>query len=151
MFRLFPWAAAYLALVACKRAPPLYCSQDLSGLWLNSSDRHFAYALRDDGGVVTGDFHERADDGGLSKPAEPITFELKRTTSAMAGVMRSKGTTAGGKTCPVEFQTRVTDCKPEAIQVVVEVSEQVGEDCKRLSPPDGGSDLSEFRLERAER
>jgi hypothetical protein len=156
MSRLFLGAAiACLTLPACKRAaPPLYCSQDLSGVWLNSSDKHFAYQLHDDGGVVRGDFKERADDGGLAKPAEPISVELKRTGSAMAGVMRSKGTTAGGNLCPIEFETRVTDCKPEAIQVVVELSAQVGEDCKRVSPPDGGeipSALREFRLERAPR
>ena len=147
-------AVACLTFAACKRDPPRFCDQDLSGLWLNSSDRHFAYDFRDDGGVVAGDFRQRADDGGLGKPPEPITFELKRAGSAVDGVMRSTGTTAGGKTCPVEFQTRITDCKPDAIQVVVEISAPVGEDCKRLTAPDGGAlppAWREFVLERAQR
>ena len=64
------------------------------------------------------------------------------------------GTTAGGKTCPVEFSTRISDCKPDALQVVVEMSAPVGEDCKRISVPDAGAyppDLREFRFERERR
>jgi hypothetical protein len=148
------FVVACLAASACKRtqpAQPRFCDQDLSGVWLNSTDKHFAYTFRDDGGVIRGDFMERAEDAGLSQPAEPITFELKRTGTAIAGVMRSTGTTPRGKSCPVEFETRISDCKPEALQVVVEVSAQVGEDCKRLSAEDGGAippDLREFRFER---
>ena len=148
---------ACLAVAACKRAPPAqprFCDQDLSGVWLNSSDRSLAYTFHDDGGVVQGEFMQRAEDGGLTRPAEPITFELKRTDTAVAGVMRSTGTTAGGRNCPVEFETRISDCKPDALQAVVEVSAPVGEDCKRFSPEDGGaapSDLREFRFERERR
>jgi len=136
MTRLF-LAVACLTFASCKREPP-YCDQDLSGRWLNASDQHFAYEFRDDGGVVTGDFRQRADDGGLSKPSDPVAFDLKRTGSALEGVMRATGKTNGGRTCPIEFETRVTDCKPTAIQVNVEMSAQVGEDCKRFKLPDGG-------------
>jgi len=136
MTRLF-LSLACLTFASCKR--PQYCDQDLSGRWLNASNEHFAYEFRDDGGVVAGDFRQRADDGGLSNPPEPVTFELKRTATALEGVMRSTGKTEGGKTCPVEFETRVTDCKPAAIQVNVQMSAQVDEDCKRFKFPDGGS------------
>jgi hypothetical protein len=151
------FTVACLAVAACKRPPPAqprFCDQDLSGSWLNSTDKHFAYSLRDQGGVIRGEFMERAEDGGLTKPSEPITFELKRTETGIAGVMRSMGTTPGGKTCPVEFDTRITDCKPDAIQVAVEVSAQIGEDCNRMLAEDGGvspPDLREFRFERAAR
>ncbi len=143
-----------LSLGACRRAPtaqPRFCDQDLSGLWLNSSDKSFAYTFRDDGGLIRGEFAVRAEDGGLTKPPEPITLELKRTDAAIAGVMRSKDKTAGGKSCPVEYEIKVSDCKPDVLQVVAEVSAPVGDDCKRLSAPDGGAippDLREFRLER---
>jgi hypothetical protein len=152
MSRLF-LAVACLTLAACKREPR-YCDQDLSGSWLNASDQHFAYEFHDDGGVVTGDFKQRADDGGLSVPPEPITFDLKRTSSALEGVMRSTGKTAGGKICPAEFDTRITDCKPQAIQIAVEMAAQVGEDCKRITMPDGGPlppVWHEYVLERAAR
>ena len=154
MSRLSPLFACIWLVAACKRSPPdppRFCDQDLSGVWLNSSDKHFSYALHDDGGVIHGEFMQRADDGGVARPAEPITFDLKRSGNGIAGVMRSTGTTPGGKACPVEFATRVTDCKPDAVQVVVEVSAPVGEDCKRLTAEDGGGyapDLREFRFER---
>jgi len=67
-------AAACLTFAGCKRTPS-YCNQDLSGQWLNSSNDHFAYQFRDDGGVVTGDFRPRDEDGGLGKAEEPITFD----------------------------------------------------------------------------
>ena len=143
-----------LSLVACRKAPtaqPRFCDQDLSGLWVNSSDKSFAYTFRDDGGLIRGEFAVRAEDGGLTKPSQPITLELKRTGAAIAGVMRSKDTTAGGKRCPVEYEIKVSDCKPDMLQVVAEVSAPVSDDCKRLSAPDGGAfppDLREFRLER---
>jgi hypothetical protein len=149
--------AACLALAACKgsaRDRPRFCDQDLSGVWLNSSDRRFAYSFRDDGGVVEGEFMERTGDGGLTKPAERTAFDLKRTGDSVAGVMKSTGPTPGGKICPVEFTTRISDCKPDALQVVVEVSAPVGEDCKRLTAGDGGGyppDLREFRFERERR
>ena len=145
-----------LSFGACRKAPtaqPRFCGQDLSGLWMNSSDKSFAYTFRDDGGLIRGEF-VRAEDGGLTKPSEPITLELKRTDAAIAGVMRSRDTTAGGKSCPVEYEIKVSDCKPDVLQVVAEVSAPVGDDCKRLSAPDGGAflpDLREFRLERLRR
>jgi len=143
-----------LSLGACRKAPTAqarFCDQDLSGLWVNSSDKSFAYTFRDDGGLIRGEFVVRAEDGGLTKPSEPITFELKRTDAAIAGVVRTKDATAGGKSCLVEYEIKVSDCKPDVIQVVAEVSAPVGDDCKRLSAPDGGAippDLREFRLER---
>ena len=106
---------------------------------------------RDDGRVIRGEFVVRAEDGGVTKPSEPIILEMKRSDTAIAGVMRSKDTTAGGKSCPVEYEVKVSDCKPDVLQVVAEVSAPVGDDCKRLSAPDGGAvppDLREFRLER---
>jgi hypothetical protein len=154
MPRLIPFLAC-LAAAACRRAPPpqsRFCDEDLSGLWLNSSDRHFAYRFREDAGVIQGDYLRREDDGGLAIPAEPITFELRRTAEAVSGVMRTKGESPGGRACPVEFETRVSDCKPDSLQVVVEVSTAVGEDCKRAPAEDGGiapRDLREFRFERA--
>ena len=152
MPRLF-LAAACLTFAGCKRTP-FYCNQDLSGLWLNSSNDHFAYQFRDDGGVVTGDFRPRDEDGGLGKAEEPMTFDLKRSATALEGVMRSTGKTAGGKTCPVEFETRVTDCKAKSIQVAVEISATVGEDCKRFQLHDGGTPppiWREYVFERAAR
>ena len=137
MSRLF-LAVACLTFAGCKRTPA-YCDQDLSGIWINSSDTHFAYQFRDDGGVVTGEFRPRAEDGGLGKAEEPITFDLKRSETALEGVMRSTGKTAGGKTCPVEFETRVSDCMAKSMQVTVEISTTVGEDCKRFHFPDGGT------------
>jgi len=148
---------ACLAAAACRKASqphPRFCDQDLSGLWLNSSDRHFAYHFREDGGVIRGDYLQREDDGGLSNPAEPITFELHRTNEAVSGVMRTTGESPSGRACPVEFETRISDCKPDALQVVVEVSAALGEDCKRTPAEDGGivpRDLREFRFERAGR
>jgi hypothetical protein len=88
----------------------------------------------------------------MTAPSPPITFELRRTPGAIAGVMRGSDTTQGGHTCLTEFETRVTDCKPDALQVVSETSAPIGEDCKRLTAEDGGAlprDLTEFRFERA--
>jgi hypothetical protein len=147
--------AACLAAAGCKKAPPpqpRFCDQDLSGVWLNSSDRHFAYRFRDHGGVVSGEFLQRADDGGMTAPSPPITFEMRRSPDAIAGVMRGSDTTQGGHACATEFETRVTDCKPDALQVVSETTAPIGEDCKRLTAADGGAlplDLTEFRFERA--
>jgi len=148
---------AWLGAAACRKASqaqPRYCDQDLSGLWLNSSDRHFAYRFREDAGVIQGDYLQREDDGGLSNPAEPITFELHRTNEAVSGVMRTTGESPSGRACPVEFETRISDCKADALQVVVEVSAALGEDCKRTPAEDGGiapRDLREFRFERTGR
>ena len=143
--------AACLLSAGCKKTAS-FCDQDLSGLWLNSSDRHFAYRFRDDGGTVSGEFLERADDGGVTAPTPPITLDLRRTKDALAGVMRGSDTTQGGHTCTTEFETRITDCRPGALQVVSETSAPIGEDCKRLTLEDGGvvpRDLTEFHFERA--
>jgi hypothetical protein len=137
---------------SCKKpAPAATCDQDLSGLWLNSSDHHFAYRLRDHGGLVRGEFLERDDDGGLHPPDDPILFELHRSSDAVAGVMRATGQTPGGRTCPVEYGIRLSSCQAEAMQAVVETSVQVDENCKRLAAEDGGEtqpQLAEFRFER---
>lgn len=104
--------------------------------------------------MIRGDYLQREDDGGLSDPAEPITFVLRRTSEAVSGVMRTTGESPSGRACPVDFETRINDCKPDALQVVVEVSAAVGEDCKRTPAKDGGiapRDLREFRFERAGR
>jgi hypothetical protein len=144
---------ALLLVAACKKpAPARFCDQDLSGVWLNASDRHFAYRFRDDGAVLQGEFLERSDDGGLENPGEPVTFDLHRTETGVSGVMRSTGPAEGGRPCPVEFKVQLTACQPGAIQAVVETSVPVGEDCKRKAAEDGGelpAALSEFRFERA--
>jgi hypothetical protein len=147
------YALALLLVAACKKPPPArFCEQDLSGVWLNASDRHFAYRFRDDGGTLEGEFLERSDDGGLKNPEEPVTFDLHRTGAALSGVMRATGPTEGGRTCPVEFKVQVTACQPGALQTVVETSVPIGEDCKRKAAEDGGelpAALTEFRFERA--
>lgn len=145
---------ACLAAASCKKpqqAPSRFCDQDLSGLWVNASDRHFAYRFREDAGVIAGEYLERADDGGLTVPADAVTFDLHRTPEAITGVMRGSGNLSGEKPCPLEFETRVSDCKPEALQVVVEMSVNLDAQCRRLPAEDGGvaaRDLREFRLER---
>src|SRR5438093_10758903 len=96
--------ALLLLLLGCRKP---YCDQDLSGVWLNASDRHFAYRFRDHGGVLRGEYLDRQEDGGLAKPAEPISFELHRTPDAIAGVMRSSGPSPSGRICPLEFGIKV--------------------------------------------
>ena len=116
---------AVLCLSACKKSR--FCDQDLSGVWLNASDKHFAYRFRDHGDTVRGEFLERADDGTLKKPDEPILFELHRTDKALAGVMRS--TQAN---CAVEYGVDVSSCASQNLQATVEVDVPVGADCKRM-------------------
>ncbi len=123
---------------ACKKTPPpkpaapaRFCDQDLSGLWVNASDRHFAYRFRDHGEVVRGEFVQAEEDGGLVSPPDPILFELHRTRDALAGVMRASEETASGKTCPVEFGVDVTSCAEGRFQAQVETEVSVGEDCRR--------------------
>ena len=141
--------------VACKKSSPAaarFCDQDLTGIWFNSSDTSFAYRFRDHGEVIRGEFLERQADGGLQAPDDPILFELHRTDGGLGGVMRSQGASASGRICPVEYGTSISDCKPDALQVVVETSVQVDDECKRKRLPDGGEmqpNLSEFRFERA--
>ena len=144
-------------LFACKKAPgsappARFCDQDLSGLWLNSSDKHFAYRLSDREGKISGEFVERHDDGGMEAPSEPIRFELARTADSVAGVMRTTGAAPSGRVCPVEYGFRLTDCKAASVQAVVETSAVIDDDCKRKLAEDGGqipADLTEFRFERA--
>jgi hypothetical protein len=138
------WAALVLAAAACKKAPPpppapaRFCDQDLSGVWLNASDKHFAYRFRDRDGVVRGEFLVRSDDGVLANPAEQMTFELHRTKAALAGVMRTTQQTEGGRSCPVEFALEVTGCGESRLQAVVETDAPVNEECKRPTAEDGG-------------
>ena len=155
-FALAGFALAVFGL-ACKTKsaptqPARFCDQNLSGVWLNSSDKRFAYRFKDQNGAVTGEFLQRAGDGGLTKPDEPITFELRRSDTAISGVMKTTGEAPSGKTCPVEYEIRFSDCKPDSMQAVVETSAVIGEDCKRKMLEDGGQiphDLMEFRFERA--
>src|SRR5450432_1960320 len=99
---LYRVLAAGMLLCACKRpAPPTppvasFCDRDLSGVWVNSSDKHFAYRLRDHGGLVRGEFLERDDDGGLRKPDDPMLFELHRKGGGVSGVMRTHGPSPSG-------------------------------------------------------
>src|SRR3954468_10100221 len=157
--RIFmPCIPALFGGIGCKKtpapapSPARFCDQDLSGLWVNSSDAHLAYRLRDHGDVVRGEFLERQGEGGVRRGGEPILFELHRADASVAGVMRTQGASPGGRICPVEYGTQVTDCKPDALQVTVEMSADIGEDCKRMRLPDGGEpqpNLAEFRFERA--
>jgi hypothetical protein len=153
LYRVF---AFLILLSACKRPPapppPDYCAQDLSGVWVNSSDKHFAYRLRDHGGFVRGEFMERADDGGLTKPDDPMLIELHRADGGISGVMKTHGPSLTGRDCPVEYGFDVTVCQQSAMQAQVEVTANINDDCKRASLPDGGEippELREFRLERA--
>lgn len=137
-------------VLACKKpAPPppaRFCDVDLTGLWVNASDNHFAYRFRDHGDVIRGEFLERADDGGVTAPSDPITFELHRTDKALAGVMRSTTATGAGRTCPVEFGVDVTTCSEKSMQAQVETEVPVGDDCRRRTAEDGG-DLPPHRTE----
>ena len=154
------FAVAVFALAACKtksapaQPPPAarFCDQNLSGVWLNSSDKRFAYRFTDQNGIVTGEYLQRVEDGGLTRPADAVTFELRRSATALAGVMKMSGETSSGKICPVEYEFRFSDCKPDSLQAVVETTAVIGEDCKRKTLEDGGQippDLTEFRFERS--
>jgi hypothetical protein len=139
--------AAIVLLASCKKTPPArFCDQDLSGVWLNASDKSFAYRFRDQGDVVRGEFLQKLPDGGLVKPDEPVTFELHRSETALAGVMRSTEATVSGRACPVEFGVDVISCRPESLQAQVEMEVPVTEDCKRKTAEDGG-DLPAHRTE----
>ena len=115
-------------------------------MWLNSSDRHFAYRFRDHGALLRGEFLQRADDGALRDPDDPITFELHRTAAALAGVMRSTQRTRGGRDCPVEFGIDVTTCRAGSLQATVELEAPITDECKRKTAEDGG-DLPTGRTE----
>ena len=156
MRRASSCAAIILCLAACKKpgteaAPPppaaaKFCDQDLSGLWLNASDPHFAYRFRDHGDLVRGEFQQRSDDGALQNPDAPITFELHRTATALAGVMRSTQRTKGGRDCAVEFGIDITTCRAGSLQATVEMEVHLTEECKRRTAEDGG-DLPTDRTE----
>src|ERR1041384_5995485 len=145
-----------LCAAACKKAPPpppaAFCEQDLSGVWLNSSDKHFAYRFRDHRDVIRGEFLEAEDDGGMHPPNDPILFELHRSRDNVAGVMKATGQTPSGRTCPVDYGIKLTSCQAEALQAQVETSASITEDCKRLVFEDGGeppATIVEFRFERS--
>jgi hypothetical protein len=151
---LVGFAASVLA--GCKRNQPQarYCNEDLSGIWVNSTDEAFAYRLNDHGDVVRGKFFRRGPDGGDAAPEageDPMLIELHRTATALAGTMRTKGEAPGGKRCDLEFGIRVSSCQRDALQVVAETSYDVREDCSRQRSEDGGDlppVLTEYRWER---
>jgi hypothetical protein len=141
----------------CKRTAqpePRYCNQDVSGVWVNSSDTAYAYRLNDHGDVVRGKFFRREADGGEAptEPGdEPMLIELHRTANALAGTMRTKGEAPGGRRCDLGFGIRVSSCQPDALQVVAETSYPVRDDCTRQKAEDGGDlppDLTEYRWDR---
>ncbi len=147
MHRLAPLAVC-LMLAACKKtpaAPQRYCPQDLSGVWLNSSDKHFAYRFRDHGDVLRGEYLERSDDGTLKNPPDPVLFELHRTPTALAGVMKLEEALESGRKCAVEFGIRVSACGPDSLQAVVEMSAEFNDDCSRKP---GEPQLVEYHFER---
>ncbi len=141
-------AAAQPAPPAAASSPAAarFCEQDLSGVWINASDPHFAYRFRDHGDLIRGEFQERADDGTLKNPDEAVTLELHRTATALAGVMRSRQQTRGGRDCPVEFGIDVTTCGAARLQATVEPEASITEECKRKTAEDGG-DLPTSRTE----
>jgi len=145
-------AVLAIALCAACKKPERFCDRDLSGLWLNSSDKHFAYRFREQDGAVRGEYLERGDDGGLKNPDDPVVFDLRRASDSVTGVMRGTGLTPGGRKCPVEYAIRLTSCQPDALQAQVETAVDVREDCRRAALEDGGlapAQLAEFRFERA--
>jgi hypothetical protein len=153
-------AALLFAAAACKREPPKpaqpprSCDQNLTGVWVNSTDPSFAYRLEDHGSDVRGKFFRRESDGGEAKMApgeEPMTIELHRTADALSGVMKTTGESPSGRKCPVEFGLRVSSCQPQALQVVAEMQLGLRDDCTRAKEADGGEpapELVEFRWDR---
>jgi hypothetical protein len=148
---------ALVAAGACKRQPPVarFCNQDLSGVWINASDPHFAYRLEDKGETVKGKFFARELDGGesTSQPGEAILIELKRGAETLEGVMKSSGQSPTGRACPIDFKLQVASCESANIQVVAETKVSVRDDCSRAREEDGGlarTTLVEYRWERPE-
>ena len=147
--------AALVALAACKKTPPpvRFCSQDISGVWVNASDPTFAYRLEDKGDTVNGKFFVRELDGGeaTSQPADTITMELKRGAEALDGVMKANGQSPSGRTCPIDFKLQIASCEAGSLQVVAETKVSVRDDCTRAREEDGGpaeTRLVEYRWER---
>ena len=145
---------AAVALGGCKRSAPRFCDQDLSGVWVNASDPAFAYRLEDRGDSVRGKFFHREADGGEAAPEagdDPMLIELRRTSTALSGSMKTKEAAPGGRRCDIDFALRVSSCQPDALQVVAETSYQVREDCSHQKGEDGDdvpAQLVEFRWER---
>jgi len=147
--------AVVLAAAACKKPVPAvrYCDQDLSGVWVNASDPHFAYRLEDKGETVSGKFFSRESDGGesSSQPGEAILIELRRGAETLDGVMKGSGQSRSGRTCPIDFKLQVTSCEAATLQAVAETRVSVGDDCSRARDEDGGlapTTLVEYRWER---
>lgn len=139
----------------------LACPQDLGGVWVNASDRSFAYAVQDEGELLRGNFFHRAADGGalpLPEGEEPMALELHRTRTFLAGVLRTVTLTPKGRRCPAEFGLEVSSCTAGAdggpvssLQVQTELSMELDDDCHRRRDPDGGlptPDLAEYVLVR---
>src|SRR2546423_3173810 len=150
------FCAAVALSAGCKRAQARYCDQDLSGVWVNSSEPAYAYRLEDHGDSVRGKFFRREADGGeaASEPGDdPMLIDLRRTDKALAGTMSTKGGAPGSRRrCDLEFAVRLSSCQPDALQVVAETSYEVREDCTRRKEEDGGEmppRLTEYRWERA--
>lgn len=150
-----PIAFALLVAVAACKSPapaPKFCDQDLSGVWVNASDTHFAYRLSDKGDTVNGQFFARETDGGEApSEGEPIRIELRRAEGALAGVMKGSGQSPSGRVCPVDFKLNVTSCEAAALQVVAETRVNVNDDCTRSRSEDGGiakATLVEYRWQR---
>lgn len=156
---------ALLLLAACKKPAPAtpapatpaapaarFCDQDLSGIWTNASDRHFAYRFRDHGDVLRGEYLIAQDDGGLSTPPEPLLFELHRTPAALTGVMKATGPSPSGRTCPVEFGITVSSCEPGTMVAVVETEAALTDACTRKQREEDGGEIApalvEYRFER---
>ena len=153
---------ALLVIAGCRKPAPAvpapsapaaarFCDQELSGVWVNASDRRFAYRFRDHGGVLRGEYLIAEDDGGLQDPETPILFELHRTDAALAGVMKAMGASPSGRLCAVEFGIQISGCEPDVMTAVVETETPVTEDCKRRRENDGGPiapALTEYRFER---
>jgi hypothetical protein len=146
--------AVFVAVADCRRPPPApkFCDQDLSGVWVNASDTHFAYRLSDKGDTVNGQFFAREADGGEApSEGEPIRIELKRAGDALAGVMKGSGQSPTGRVCPVDFKLNVTSCDGASLQIVAETRVSVSDDCTRARSEDGGivkATLVEYRWQR---
>ena len=147
--------AALVIAAACKKPVPAarFCNQDVSGVWVNASDPHFAYRLEDKGETVNGNFFARELDGGesTSPPGETILIELKRGAEMLDGVMKASGQSPSGRTCPIDFKLQVASCEASSMQVVAETKVSVRDDCSRAREQDGGlapTSLVEYRWER---
>jgi len=149
------FCAAVALSAGCKRAQARYCDQDLSGVWVNSSNPAYAYRLEDHADSVRGKFFHREADGGEAAPEpgeDAMLIDLRRTDKALAGTMSTKGEAPGSsRRCDLEFGIRVSSCQRDSLQVVAETSYDVREDCTRRKAEDGGDlppALTEYRWDR---